>query len=86
MNKVFLIVVIVFLKVKIRKALCCTVTSSEDLLPLNCFKSYLCHLIWKFSNSSQFYFSLVKLIHMKCVFAFLYYAASFILVIAIALC
>ena len=73
-----------FLKVKIRKALRCNIVSSEDLLKLN----NLCHLIRKFSNFSQFYLSLVNFfsIHMKRVSAFLYYTASFILVIAIVFC
>ena len=41
-----------------------------------------------FSNSSQFYLPLVNFfsIHMKPVFAFLYYTAPFILVIAIVFC
>ena len=80
-KKALLIEVLVFLKVKIRKALRCNVVSSEDLLKLN----NLCHLIRKFSNFSQFYLSLVNFfsIHMKRVSAFLYYTASFILVIAI---
>ena len=58
-----LIVVLVFLKKKIRKALCCNIASLEDLLKLH----NLCHLIMKFSNSSQFYLSLVNFfsIHMK---------------------
>ena len=58
-----LIVVLLFLKKKIRKALCCNITSLEDLLKLN----NLCQLIRKFSNSSQFYISLVNFfsIHMK---------------------
>ena len=76
-----LIVFLVFLKVKIRKPLCCNVVSLEDLLKLN----NICHLIRKFSNLSQFYLSSVKFfsIHMKRVSTFLYYTASFILVIAI---
>ena len=84
LNKALLIVVLVFLKIKIRKVFCCNLVSLEDLLKLN----YLCHLIRKFSNFSQFYLSLVNLfcIHMKRVFAFLNYAASFILVIAIVFC
>ena len=73
-----------FLKFKIRKALRCNIVSSEDLLELN----NLCHIIKKFSNFSQFYFSLVNFfsIHLKRVSAFLYYTASFILVIAIVSC
>ena len=79
-----LIVVLAFLKVKIRKALCCNIVSSEDLLKLN----NLCHLIRKFSNFSQFYLSLVNFfsIDIKCVSTFLYYTASFILVIATVSC
>ena len=84
LNKALLIVVLLFLKVKIRKALRCNIVSTEDLLKL----SYICHLIRKFSNFSQFYLSLVSFfcIHMKRVFAFLYYTASFMLVIAIVFC
>ena len=98
LSKALLIVVVLFLKVKIRKVLRCNIVSSEDLL-LSLFivivnvivifmLSYLCHLIRKFSNFSQFYLSLVSFfcIHMKRVFAFLYYAVSFMLVIAIVLC
>ena len=79
-----LIVVLVFLKVKIRKALRCNIVISEDLLKLN----NLCHLVRKFSNFSQFYLSLMNFFnsHMKCVSAFLYYTPSFILVIAIVFC
>ena len=60
------------------------IASLEDLLKLN----NIYHLIRNFSNLSQFYLSLVNLfsIHMKRVSAFLYYTASFILVIAIAFC
>ena len=70
-----------FLKVKIRTALRRSIVSLEDLLKLN----NICHLIRKFSNLSLFYLSLVNFfsIHMKRVSAFLYYTASFILVIAI---
>ena len=50
-NKVHLLVVLKFLKVKIRKAFCCNIVSLEDLLKLN----YLCQLIRKFSNFSWFY-------------------------------
>ena len=73
-----------FLKVKIRKALCCNIIRLEDLLKLN----NICHLIRNFSNLSQFYLSSVKFfsIHRKRVSAFLYYTASFILVIAIVFC
>ena len=59
LNKALLTVVLMFFKVKIRKAFHCSVVSSEDLLKLNYFKSYLCHLIRKFSNFLQFYLSLV---------------------------
>ena len=88
LNKVLLIVVLVFLKVKIRKAFCCNIVNSKDLLGLNYFKSYLCQLIRKFSNFSQFYLSLVNFfcIHMKCILVFLHYATPFILVIAIVFC
>ena len=50
--------------------------------------NYLFHLIRKFLNFSQFYLSLVNFFcaHMKRVFVFLYYTASFILVIAIVFC
>ena len=84
LNKALLIVVIVFVKVKIRKAFRCNIVSSEDLLKLN----HLCHLITEFSNFSQFYLSLVIFfcIHIKHVFAFLYNTASFILVTAIVFC
>ena len=80
-KKSLLIVVLVFLKVKIKKALRCNIVSLEDLLKLN----NLCHLISKFSNFSQFYLSLVNFfsIHNKRLPAFLYYTASFILVIEI---
>ena len=83
-KKALLIVVLVFLKVKIRKALRCSIVSLEDLLKLN----NICHLIKKFSNLSLFYLSLVNFfsIHMKHVSAFLYDTASFILVIAIVFC
>ena len=83
-KKALLIVVPVFLKVKIRKALRCSIVNLEDLLKLN----NICHLIRKFSNLSQFYLSSVNFfsIHMKRVSAFLYYTASFILVIAIVFC
>ena len=83
-KKALLIVVPVFLKVKIRKALRCSIVNLEDLLKLN----NICHLIRKFSNLSLFYLSLVNFfsIHMKRVSAFLYYTASFILVIAIVFC
>ena len=49
-TKALLIVVLVFLKVKIRKALCCSIVRLEDLLKLD----NICHLIRKFSNLSQF--------------------------------
>ena len=80
LNKALLIVILVFFKVKIRKAFRCNLVSSEDLLKLN----YLCHIIRKFSKFSQFYLSFVNLfcIHMKRVF----HTASFILVIAIVFC
>ena len=83
-KKALLIEVLVFLKVKIRKALRCNVVSSEDLLKLN----NLCHLIRKFSNFSQFSLSLVNFfsIHVKRVSAFLYDTASFILVIRKVFC
>ena len=81
-NKALLIAVLVFLKVKIWKL--CNIVSSEDLLKLN----DLYHLIRKFLNFSRLYLSLVIFfsIHMKRVFAFLYYTASFTVVIAIAFC
>ena len=47
-SKLPLIEVLVFLKVKIKKALHYNIISSEDLLKLN----NLCHLIRKFSNFS----------------------------------
>ena len=50
LKKALLIAVLVFLKVKIRKALRCNIVSSEDLLKLN----NICHLIRKFSNLLQF--------------------------------
>ena len=83
-KKALLIVVPVFLKVKIRRVLRHRIVNLEDLLKLN----NICHLIRKFSNLSQFYLSLVNFfsIHMKRVSAFLYYTASFILVIAIVFC
>ena len=83
-KKALLIVVLVFLKVKIRKNLRWNIASSEDLLKLN----NICHLIRKFSNLSQFYLSSVNFfsIHMKRASAFLYHTASFILVIAIVFC
>ena len=83
-KKALLIVVPVFLKVKIRKALRCSIVSLEDLLKLN----NICHVIRKFSNLSLFYLSSENFfsIHMKRVSAFLYYTASFILVIAIVFC
>ena len=83
-KKALLIVVLVFLKVNMRKALCCNIVSLEDLLKLN----NICHLIRKFSNLSLFYLSSENFfsIHMKRVSAFLYYTASFILVIAIVFC
>ena len=83
-KKALLIVVLVFLKVNTRKTLHCNIVRSEDLLKLN----YQCHLIRKFSNFSQFYLSVMNFfsIHMKRVFAFLYYTASFTLVIAIVFC
>ena len=49
-KKALLIVVPVFLKVKIRKALRCRIVNLEDLLKLN----NICHLIRKFSNLSLF--------------------------------
>ena len=55
-SKFPLSVVLVFLQVKIRKALRCNIFSSEDLLKLN----NLCHLIRKFSNFLQFYLLLVN--------------------------
>ena len=81
-NKALLIVVPLFLKVKFRNALHCNIVSSENLLKL----IYLCHLIRKFSNFSQFSLAIFFCIHMKRVFTFLYYTASFILVIAIDFC
>ena len=83
-KKDLLIVVPVLLKVKIRRALRRSIVNLEDLLKLN----NICHLIRKFSNLSLFYLSLVNFfsIHMKRVSAFLYYTASFILVIAIVFC
>ena len=79
-----LIVVLLFLKVKIRKALHCNIVISEDLLKLN----NLFYLIRKFSQFSQFCLSLVNVfsIHMKRVFAFLYYTESVILVIVVVVC
>ena len=76
-----LIVVLVFLKAQIRRALRCNIVSSEDLLKLN----NLCHLIRKFPNFSQFSLSLVNFFstHMKRVSAISFYTASFVLVIAI---
>ena len=64
-----------------QNSFCCSIISSDDLLKLN----YLCHLIRKFSNFVQFNLSLGNFlfIHMKRAFSFLYYAASFLLVIAI---
>ena len=84
LNKALLIVVLLFLNVKIRKALRCNIVSSEDLLKL----SYLCYLRRTFSNFSQFYLSLVSFfcIHIKRVFAFFYYTASFMVAIAIVFC
>ena len=83
-KKSLLIVVLVFLKVKIRKALRWNIVSSEDLLRSN----NRCHLIRKFSNFSQFYLSLVNFfsIYMKRVPAFLYYTASVILAKQIVFC
>ena len=83
-EKALLIEVLVFLKVKIRKALRRNVVSSEDLLKLN----NLYHLIRMISNFSQFSLSLVNLfsIHVKHVSAFLYYTASFILAIRKVFC
>ena len=91
LNKALLTVVLVFLKVKIRKNFLCSIVSSENLLKLNHVKSFLCHLVRSFSNFSEFYLSLMIFllffyIHMKCVFTFLYYAASFIPVIAMVFC
>ena len=79
-----IIIVLVFLKVKIRKVLCCNIVSLEDLLKSN----NICHPIRRFSNLSQFYLSSVKFfsIDMKRGSAFLYHTASFILVIAIVFC
>ena len=79
-KKALLILVFVFLKVKIGKALRCSIVNLEDLLKLN----NICHLIRKFSNLSLFYLSSVNFFsfHMKRMSAFLYYTASFILVIA----
>ena len=68
-KKVLLIVVLLFLKVMIRKTLRCNIVSSEDLLKLN----DQCHLIRKFSHNFIYFSSIY--------FAFLYYTASFILVI-----
>ena len=48
LNKAVLIVVLVFPKVKIRKAFCCNIVSSEDFLELNYIISDICHLIRKF--------------------------------------
>ena len=78
LKKALLIAVLVFLKVKIRKALRCNIVSSEDLLKLN----NICHLLRKFSNLLQFCLSLVNFfgIHMERVPVFLYYTASFMLV------
>ena len=84
-KKALLIVVSVFLKVKIRKALHRSIVILEDLLKLN----NICHLIRKFSNLSLFHLSSVNFffsIHMKRMSAFLNYTASFILVIAIVFC
>ena len=60
LSKVLLIVVLVFLWMKIRKALHCNIVSSEDFLKLHYLKSYSCHLIRKFLNFSQFYLFLVN--------------------------
>ena len=81
LKKALLIVVLVFLKVKIGKTLPYNIVSSEELLKL----SNTCHLIRKFSNLSLFCLSLVIFfsIQTKRLSAFLYYTASFILVIAI---
>ena len=48
LNKAVIIVVLVFPKVKIRKAFCCNIVSSEDFLELNYIISDICHLIRKF--------------------------------------
>ena len=58
LNKVFLIVVLVFLKVKIRNVFHCNI-SSEDLLKLNYFKSYLCLPNKKVFNFLTVYLSLL---------------------------
>ena len=81
-NKALLIAVLVFLKVTIWKL--CNIVISEDLQKLN----DLYHLIRKFLSFSRLYLSLVNFfsIQMKRVFAFLYYTASFIVVIAIGFC
>ena len=81
-KKALFIVVSVFLEVKIRKALRCSIVSFDELLKSN----EIFHLIKKFSNLSLFYLSLVNFFstHMKSVF--LYYTATFILVIAIVFC
>ena len=87
-NKALLIVVLLFLKEKIRKDFRCDIYISKDFLKLNYLKSYLCQLISKFLNFSRFYVFLVKFfcVHMKCVFALLYNAVSFILIVMIFLC
>ena len=46
-NKTLLFMVLIFLKVKIRKALCCNILSSGYFMKLNYLKSYLWQLIRK---------------------------------------
>ena len=67
LKKALLIVVLAFLKVKIRKVLRCNIVRLEDLLKLNDQG----HLIRKFSNFSQFFLPLVNFFSVHILNAFL---------------
>ena len=86
LNKALLILVLVFLKVKIRKNFLCSIVSSENLLKLNHVKSFLSpnKEFFKFFRILSLFYDFLTFfcIHMKCVFTLLCYAASFIPVIA----
>ena len=86
LNKVFLIVVLVFLKVKIRNVFHCNIISSEDLLKLNYFKSYLCLPNKKVFNFLTIYLCLLSFFVFIWNVYFLILSASFILVMTIVFC
>ena len=84
LTKTLLIVVLVFLKGKIRKAFRCNIVNSEDLLKL----IYPCHLIRSFQISHNFicFGEVFFWTYVKRILAFSRYTALFIVIITIDIC